>query len=154
MTPDARGHDIRMLLDAVCNIVVHRNDLMHARSSPAGSDSSSHLRSEPAHEASVLGALPAETHHCGFQFTALQYPLGKHRPDLVICDDIEDMASVRNKESRDKTYSWLKGDVFPIGDDKTKIVIVGNLLHEDSTLMRIREEIKEHVSSNRINKKK
>jgi len=66
---------------------------------------------------------------------------GEHRPDLIICDDIEDLASVKNKEGRDKTYNWLTGEVIPAGDKDTKIVIVGNLLHEDSTLMRLKRDI-------------
>lgn len=64
---------------------------------------------------------------------------GEHRPDLVICDDVEDLNSVKTKEGRDKTFQWLNGEVLPIGDQETKIVIVGNLLHEDSLLMRLRQ---------------
>lgn len=66
---------------------------------------------------------------------------GEHRPDLVICDDVEDLNSVKTKEGRDKTFNWLSGEVLPIGDQETKIVIVGNLLHEDSLLMRLRQSI-------------
>ncbi len=67
---------------------------------------------------------------------------GEHRPDLVICDDVEDLNSVKTREGRDKTFQWLVGEVLPIGDQETKIVIVGNLLHEDSLLMRLRKGIK------------
>ena len=66
---------------------------------------------------------------------------GQHRPDLVICDDIEDLNSVKTREGRDKTFQWLVGEVLPIGDQDTKIVIVGNLLHEDSLLMRLKKGI-------------
>ncbi len=66
---------------------------------------------------------------------------GQHRPDLIIGDDLEDDSSVRTKESRDKTYGWLKNEVFPAGDKNTRIVIVGNLLHEDSLLMRLKQEV-------------
>src|SRR6185295_7305844 len=31
----------------------------------------------------------------------------ENRPDLIICDDIEDASSVKTKESRDKTFSFL-----------------------------------------------
>lgn len=68
---------------------------------------------------------------------------GIHRPDLVICDDLEDLNSVKTREGRDKTYQWLTGDIFPCGDKNTKIVIVGNLLHEDSVLMRLKQNIEE-----------
>lgn len=70
---------------------------------------------------------------------------GEHRPDLVICDDVEDLNSVKTKEGRDKTFNWLAGEVLPIGDQETKIVIVGNLLHEDSLLMRLRQSVENGV---------
>ncbi len=66
---------------------------------------------------------------------------GEHRPDLVICDDVEDLQSVKTREGRDKTFQWLTGEVLPIGDQETKILIIGNLLHEDSLLMRLKEGI-------------
>ena len=68
---------------------------------------------------------------------------GAHRPDLIICDDVEDLNSVKTKEGRDKTFAWLTSEVLPAGDTGTKIVIIGNLLHEDSLLMRIKRLIDE-----------
>src|SRR5439155_412957 len=55
---------------------------------------------------------------------------GEHRPDLVICDDVEDLNSVKTREGREKTFQWLTGEVLPIGDQNTKLMIIGNLLHE------------------------
>jgi len=66
---------------------------------------------------------------------------GQYRPDLLICDDVEDLESVKTKEGRDKTHQWLTGEVIPGGDDDTKMIIVGNLLHEDSLLQRLRKGI-------------
>jgi predicted phage terminase large subunit-like protein len=68
---------------------------------------------------------------------------GANRPDLILCDDIEDLESVKTKEGRDKTHQWLTGDVIPSGDQTTRVIIVGNLLHEDSVLMRIKQGIEE-----------
>lgn len=65
----------------------------------------------------------------------------QHRPDLIICDDIEDLQSVKTKESRDNVYDFLKRDLLPAGTAKTQTVIVGNLLHEDCVLMRLVREI-------------
>ena len=65
----------------------------------------------------------------------------QYRPDLIICDDIEDLITVRTKDGRDKIHQWVTGEVIPAGDLDTKIVLVGNLLHEDSLLMRIKEKI-------------
>lgn len=66
---------------------------------------------------------------------------GPHRPDLIICDDIEDMLSVQNKNERDEIYQWFMSEIFTIGDKKTTIVILGNLLHEESLLLKIKDQI-------------
>lgn len=66
---------------------------------------------------------------------------GANRPDLIICDDVEDISSVKTKEGRDKAYNWLSGEVIPLGDQNTKVIMIGNLLHEDSLLMRLKKKI-------------
>ncbi len=65
----------------------------------------------------------------------------QHRPDLIVGDDLEDLASTKTREGRNKTYQWLTGEVVPAGDRNTRLVIVGNLLHEDSLLMRLKEDV-------------
>ena len=67
----------------------------------------------------------------------------EHRPDLLICDDLEDVQSTKTKERRNKTYNWLYGEVIPAGDINTRLVMVGNLLHEDSLLMKIKKNIED-----------
>ncbi|EDK72552.1 hypothetical protein TM7_0318 [candidate division TM7 genomosp. GTL1] len=68
---------------------------------------------------------------------------GAYRPDLIIADDVEDSNSVKTMEGRNKTHDWFTGEVLPAGDKNTKIVVVGNLLHEDSLMMRIKTGIDE-----------
>lgn len=71
----------------------------------------------------------------------------QHRPDLIICDDVEDIASTKTREGRNKTYQWLTSEVIPAGDRNTRLVVIGNLLHEDSLLMRIKEDVeKDRIS--------
>lgn len=70
----------------------------------------------------------------------------EHRPDLIICDDVEDVQSTKTREGRNKTYNWLRGEVIPTGDKNTRLIIVGNLLHEDSLLMKIKGEISDGKS--------
>jgi len=67
----------------------------------------------------------------------------QHRPDLIIGDDLEDIASTKTREGRNKTYEWLTGEVIPAGDRNTRLIIIGNLLHEDSLIMRLREDIED-----------
>lgn len=66
----------------------------------------------------------------------------QYRPDLIICDDIEDMASVKTQENRNKTFQWLTAELIPAGDKNTRLIMIGNLLHEDSVLMRLKEKIR------------
>ena len=66
---------------------------------------------------------------------------GGHRPDLIICDDIDDSYSVKSPEERNATYEWFRNEVVPMGDRDTEIIMLGNLLHENSLLMRLRSQI-------------
>lgn len=63
---------------------------------------------------------------------------GPHRPDLVVLDDIENDEQVRNPDQRDKTESWLKKTVLPLGGAGAKmdVVYIGTILHYDSVLSR------------------
>lgn len=63
---------------------------------------------------------------------------GSHRPDLIIADDVEDSRTVKTREGRDRNYAWFTGELLPLGSDDTKFITVGNLLHEDSLLMRLK----------------
>lgn len=63
---------------------------------------------------------------------------GSKRPDLIIADDVEDAQSVKTREGRNKTFDWYTGEIIPAGDVGTKRIVVGNLLHEDSLLMRLK----------------
>lgn len=66
---------------------------------------------------------------------------GQYRPDLIICDDIEDINSVKTKEGRDRTNTWFNAEIIPVGDKNTKTLVIGNLLHEDSLIMRFKRAI-------------
>lgn len=65
----------------------------------------------------------------------------QYRPDLIIIDDVEDLESVKTRESRDNLWNWFSGEINPIGDSGTRVITVGNLLHEDSLMIRIKENI-------------
>jgi predicted phage terminase large subunit-like protein len=67
---------------------------------------------------------------------------GTHRPDLIVVDDAEDLTSTQTQEGRDKIYKWLTGELVTIGDENTKIVYLGNIVHNDAALVRIEQRIK------------
>ena len=62
----------------------------------------------------------------------------EHRPDLLILDDIEDMQSAKTLDSRMKLFDWFTREIIPLGDIGTRTIIVGNLLHEDALVMKLR----------------
>ena len=64
---------------------------------------------------------------------------GPYRPDLVICDDLENDENVRSPEQRDKLEAWFKKAVLKLGaaDDSLDVVVIGTVLHYDSLLARL-----------------
>lgn len=56
------------------------------------------------------------------------------RPDLIICDDIENDELVMNKERREKFQRWFSSALLPVRSDKGIVRMVGTILHADSLL--------------------
>jgi len=65
----------------------------------------------------------------------------QNRPQIIVCDDIESLETVKTMEGRNNTHKWFTHDVLPSGDKGTRTIVIGNLLHEDSLLMRMKEQI-------------
>lgn len=65
------------------------------------------------------------------------------RPQLIICDDLEDLESIKTRESRDKLHTWVVSDVIPAGSPKTQLVILGTILLEDALIQRFKKGIDE-----------
>ncbi|MCF7815871.1 MAG: hypothetical protein K9M10_04060 [Candidatus Pacebacteria bacterium] len=60
-----------------------------------------------------------------------------HRPDLIICDDIEDITSFEYGEKVELLYEWFMGELLSIGDETTNIVVLGNLLNPRSIMCKL-----------------
>ena len=63
-----------------------------------------------------------------------------HRPDLIICDDMESDEQVLNKERREKFRRWFYSALLPALSAEGKVRIVGTILHLDSLLERLMPE--------------
>lgn len=59
------------------------------------------------------------------------------RPGLIVLDDVENDQSVQSKLQRDKYKSIYKKSILNLGDEDTKIVVVGTVLHYDSLLAEL-----------------
>ncbi len=68
---------------------------------------------------------------------------GPNRPDLIVADDIEDSNSVKTREARNKTFNWFTGELIPLGEIDTKVIVLGNFLYQDSVLFKLEEMIRE-----------
>lgn len=59
------------------------------------------------------------------------------RPDLIICDDLENDEIVMNPERRKKFKRWFYGALIPCKSVDGIIRIVGTILHDDSLLNNV-----------------
>src|SRR5271170_6882588 len=62
----------------------------------------------------------------------------QHWPKLVIGDDVEGLDWVRTQENRDKSDRWFRGDVLPSIDEDGRAVLIGNWLHTDGLMARLK----------------
>ena len=69
----------------------------------------------------------------------------ENRPDLICADDIENLEMVRTKEQRDKSWQWLIGEALPAMSNDGKAVLLGNLLHSDSIMMRMKKQLEDGI---------
>lgn len=63
---------------------------------------------------------------------------GKYRPQLIISDDVEDVSSTKQQDQRNSTEKWFTSEILTLGSPRsTRFITIGNLLHEDSLIMRL-----------------
>lgn len=68
------------------------------------------------------------------------------RPDLIVCDDMENDEIVMNKDRREKFRNWFAGALLPCRSINGIVRYVGTILHMDSLLERYMP--KEHDKTN------
>ena len=56
------------------------------------------------------------------------------RPDLIICDDLEDEEMVLNPQNREKLKNWFFGSVLNLLGPTGDVFVIGTILHHDSLL--------------------
>lgn len=59
------------------------------------------------------------------------------RPDLILCDDLENDENVNTPDQRKKLRNWFYKAVSKAGDTYTDIVYIGTLLHFDALLANV-----------------
>lgn len=62
------------------------------------------------------------------------------RPNLIVCDDLENDEIVMSDERREKFRNWFFSALLPSGSDYCKIRLVGTILHLDGLLERLMQD--------------
>lgn len=74
----------------------------------------------------------------------------QYRPDLIICDDLEDSSSAQDETVAEEFAQRFENEIIPLGSSDTRIFVLGNLLtfyHDDpwidrrSFILRLRDDI-------------
>jgi predicted phage terminase large subunit-like protein len=63
------------------------------------------------------------------------------RPDIILCDDMENDELVMNKDRREKMRRWFYSALLPCLSSKGIIRVVGTILHMDSLLERLMPKV-------------
>lgn len=61
------------------------------------------------------------------------------RPNVIIADDFESLKNTLTKEARVSNKKWLTSSVIPALTPDGKIVVIGNVIHDDCFLMYAKE---------------
>lgn len=68
---------------------------------------------------------------------------GTIRPDLIICDDLEDSSVEPKSVEHRNLYQQFMDEVMPLGSRHTRIIVLGNLIGSDSFLINLKKDIDE-----------
>lgn len=59
------------------------------------------------------------------------------RPDLIICDDLENDENIQSPEQRKKMEVWHSKALSKAGDERTDKIVIGTVMHYDSLLNKL-----------------
>ena len=67
---------------------------------------------------------------------------GKYRPDLIILDDVDTIASTQSKKKIDKNFEFLLNEILGWTTGACQIIFLWNTIYEDWIVPRFEEHIK------------
>ena len=65
------------------------------------------------------------------------------RPDLIICDDLEDSSTKAESTECENLYQHFMNEIMPLGSKSTRIIVLGNLIGSDSLMVNLKKDIQE-----------
>ncbi|HEX9080232.1 MAG TPA: phage terminase large subunit [Desulfuromonadaceae bacterium] len=85
----------------------------------------------------IITANGIQVHAAGAGQSLRGFRRGKSRPDLVICDDLENDEDVLSEDSRQKLENWFFKALTKLGRPGCVYIVVGTLLDEQSLLQTL-----------------
>ena len=83
----------------------------------------------------VVGDIMVKAIGANMKVRGLKYK--ESRPDLVVCDDLENDEMVESQERREKFERWFNAALVPSMAKDGRIVVIGTIMHYDSLLSKI-----------------
>ncbi len=77
------------------------------------------------------------------------------RPDIIICDDLEDDSVIYSKEQRDKLEVWFFRTLLPTLKPDQHLIYIGTKLHQFALIAKLekQEEFESHLYKALVNEK-
>ena len=66
----------------------------------------------------------------------------ENRPDVIVCDDVENVKAIQSEDARKELWEWLRGDVedaVPQFHDNYKIVYIDTVKHEACIPLKLKQ---------------
>lgn len=74
--------------------------------------------------------------------TQIDLKINNRYPDIIICDNLEDIDSIKNEKYKELIHCWFMDSLYPLTLDNTKIITIWKYLDEESLQNKISEIIK------------
>jgi predicted phage terminase large subunit-like protein len=133
--------DIRTELESNERILAKYGDLCRAEEGEEGTKGRNPNRRRRGRWSDVqfttVTGITVQAKGAGAAFRGLR--VGPHRPDLIICDDLEKDKHIESAAMRRKLENWLRRVVMPALSPDGKLLVLGSLLHYDSLLANLRD---------------
>ena len=62
------------------------------------------------------------------------------RPDMIICDDLEDDSVIYSKEQRDKLENWFFRTLLPTLKPDQNLIYIGTMLHQFALIAKLQQK--------------
>lgn len=132
--------DSRQSLANIRNVIEESEDLQKDFDIELEDSKSSGFRDKWSESQMTLRECTIQAKSTGAKLRGVKFK--KHRIDLIVADDLEDVKDAETLEKRMKTRKWFFGEVINatkqgVQAENVKVVMIGNKVHKDCLLMHL-----------------